>query len=53
MTLDYQEDFEFFKNVIENLDEEFTFKDILNYLIINESVVDINYFRETDWKNNQ
>ena len=53
MTLDYQEDFEFFKNVIENLDEEFTFKDILNYLIINESVVDINYFREDEWKKNQ
>ena len=53
MTLDYQEDFEFFKNVIENLNDDFTFKDVLNYLLKNESVVDINYFREEEWKNNQ
>tara|TARA_R110001592_G_scaffold355328_1_gene655830 strand:+ start:9090 stop:10979 length:1890 start_codon:yes stop_codon:yes gene_type:complete len=53
MTLDYQEDFNFFKNVIENLDDNFTLKDVLNYLLVNESVVDINYFREEEWKNNQ
>ena len=53
MTLDYQEDFEFFKTIIENLNDNFTFNDVLNYIEDNKSVVDINYFRETDWKENQ
>ena len=53
MTLDYQEDFEFFKTIIENLNDDFTFNDVLNYIEDNKSVIDINYFRETDWKQNQ
>ncbi len=53
MTLDYQEDFDFFKTVIENLDESFDLKDVLSYVDNNKSVIDINYFREQDWENNQ
>jgi len=53
MTLDYEEDFQFFKIIIENLQEDYTFEDILNYIDNNKSIKDINYFREVDWKNNQ
>jgi len=53
MTLDYEEDFQFFKTIIENLREDYTFEDILNYIDNNKSIKDINYFREVDWKNNQ
>ena len=53
MTLDYEEDFQFFKTIIENLQEDYTFEDILNYIDNNKSIKDINYFREVDWKNNQ
>jgi len=53
MTLDYQEDFEFFKTIIENLNDDFTFNDVLDYIGKNKSVIDINSFRETDWKQNQ
>ena len=54
MTLDYQEDFDFFKNVIdyfENID--YSMQDILLYLDANKSVIDINYFLENQWKQNQ
>ena len=53
MTLDYQEDFDFFKTVIENLDNDFSLEDVLHYIENNKSVVDINYFREQDWESNQ
>ena len=53
MTLDYQEDFDFFKTIIENLNDRFDFMDILNYIKKNKSVTDINSFRETDWRLNQ
>jgi len=53
MTLDYQEDFDFFKTIIENINDDFTLKDVLSYIDNNKSVVDINYFRENDWKVNQ
>ena len=53
MTLDYEEDFDFFKTIIENLNDDFTLKDILSYINDNKSVIDINYFRENDWKVNQ
>ena len=53
MTLDYEEDFDFFKTIIENLNDGFTLKDILSYIGDNKSVIDINYFRENDWKVNQ
>ena len=53
MTLDYKEDFTFFKRIIEDLDDVFSFRDVLDYIENNKSVIDINYFREQDWKINQ
>ena len=48
MTLDYQEDFDFFKNVIDFFDDtSYTMKEILAYLDSNPSVKEINYFLET------
>ena len=37
MTLDYQEDFDFFKTVIENLDNDFSLEDVLHYIEDNEN----------------
>ena len=53
MTLDYDDDFKFFNTVITNLPKDFTFQDVLQYLENNKEVVDINFHRETDWKQNQ
>ena len=53
MTLDYQEDFDFLKTIIENINDDFTLNDVLSYIDNNKSVIDINYFRENDWKVNQ
>ena len=52
LTLDYEEDFLFFKKIIEEL-EELTFDNILQYIENNPEVVDINWTREEDWKINQ
>ena len=56
MTLDYEEDFMFFKTVIEHfLDSgiEMSFENILSFLEENQEVVDINWGMEEAWKNNQ
>ena len=54
MTLDYQEDFDFFKNIIDYFgDIDYSMRDILNYLDANKHVIDINYFLENEWKQNQ
>tara|TARA_Y100001938_G_C8045648_1_gene408709 strand:+ start:514 stop:1233 length:720 start_codon:yes stop_codon:yes gene_type:complete len=53
MTLDYKEDLEFFENVINNIKNNFDLDDVLLYLKENKSVIDLNYFREDDWKKNQ
>ena len=53
MTLDYKEDLDFFKKIIENLNDDFTLKDVMNYIKENKYVVDINYHREKEWKENQ
>ncbi len=56
MTLDYPEDFEFFKNVIENLSKEkkeFNLKDIIEYLDKHPAVVKINQFLQNKFKKNQ
>ena len=37
----------------ENLNDDFTLNDVLSYIDNNKSVIDINYFRENDWKVNQ
>ena len=56
MTLDYPEDFEFFKNVIENLSkekEEFDLKDIIDYLDRHPKVIKINQNLQNKFRNNQ
>ena len=56
MTLDYQEDFDFFKNVIENLSskkEYFNLKDILEYLDKNPEVIKMNQDLQNKFRNNQ
>ena len=57
MTLDYIEDYNFFKTVIEGLyqegKKEYTFKDILLFLEKNPEVAKINIERNNDWKSNQ
>ena len=56
LTLDYEEDFLFFKTVIEhflNNDKELEFEDILNFIEKNPDVSEINWHREQDWKENQ
>lgn len=52
LTLDYQEDFIFFKNIIENVND-ITFDNVINYIEKNPEVVNINLMREIDWKRNQ
>jgi spore coat polysaccharide biosynthesis protein SpsF len=56
MTLDYEEDLNFFKTVIEHfhsIKAEMIFENILKFLESNPSVVDINWFREQSWIDNQ
>ena len=56
MTLDYQEDLDFFENIIGHFEEkslEMSFPDVLEYLESNPKVVSINWFREQQWKDNQ
>lgn len=54
MTLDYKEDFEFFKTVIEGvLPNELTLDNINNFLYTNPSIANINYFLDEEWKSNQ
>ncbi len=53
MTLDYEDDFIFFKNVISNMEENFSLNDVINYLDENKDFIDINYHLEEEWKENQ
>ena len=54
MTLDYKEDFEFFKNIIEHYDKKkFGLLEIISYINDNPSVKDINKHLEIQWKENQ
>ena len=54
MTLDYIEDFNFFKNIIEHFDgKKFGLSEIINYINNNPSVKDINKHLEVEWKANQ
>ena len=49
LTLDYEEDFLFFKKIIEEV-EELTFDNVLNYIEENPDIIEINWSREKDWK---
>ncbi len=52
MTLDYEDDLLFFKNVISNV-EVLEFDNILEYLNNNPEVKKINYYLEKEWSKNQ
>tara|TARA_R100001015_G_C4583174_1_gene139402 strand:+ start:117 stop:875 length:759 start_codon:yes stop_codon:yes gene_type:complete len=56
MTLDYDDDLQFFSEVVKYFKqkkEEMSFENILCFLSDNPSVVQINWHREENWKNNQ
>ena len=54
MTLDYQEDFDFFSKVINHFDGiDYTTRDVVEYLNENEEVRKINFFLEEKWRENQ
>jgi spore coat polysaccharide biosynthesis protein SpsF len=54
MTLDYEDDFEFFKNVINYFNgEKFGLDDILSYIDTNPEVSKINFYLEQNWSENQ
>ena len=54
MTLDYEDDFKFFKKIIEYFgDKKFGLANILSYIDANPEIKDINYYLEEKWKNNQ
>ena len=53
LTLDYKEDLEFFRTVVNNLDNNFEFEDIIELLDNNPKITKINSFLEDQWKENQ
>lgn len=54
MTLDYEDDLKFFDTVINGLGKKaFNTRDVLSFLDENPLVVDINYYLEKIWKDNQ
>ena len=55
MTLDYKEDFDFFSQVINNLDniDDRSTQDILSFLDKNQDVININQHLQDVWKENQ
>jgi spore coat polysaccharide biosynthesis protein SpsF (cytidylyltransferase family) len=54
MTLDYDDDFKFFKKIIEHFgDQEFSLKEIVEYIDLNPDIKKINYHCHQEWKTNQ
>jgi len=56
MTLDYEDDFKFFKSVIEGLggvEKDFNLKDIIRYLGRNPEVIKINQYLQKEFEKNQ
>ena len=56
MTLDYEEDFNFFKNVIDHfhdIKQDLSLRKIINYLNEHPEVIEINQYRHEDFINNQ
>ncbi len=54
MTLDYQDDFNFFQNIIHHFGEnELTLKNIIHYLDENPEVIKINQYLHDTWLENQ
>ena len=52
MTLDYEDDLEFFRKTIGSIGDA-SLRDILKFLDSNRHIADININREDDWKSNQ
>ncbi len=53
LTLDYQEDLEFFRKLYENIDILENGKAIVTFLENNKSISEINFHRQKDFLNNQ
>lgn len=56
LTLDYQEDFEFFKKIFERLNcinNDVPLKEIITFLMKNPAIININSFRQRDFIENQ
>ena len=56
MTLDYQEDLDFFRAIVEHFKKnnlEMSFEAILEFLKNNPSIIQINWHKEQNWKDNQ
>lgn len=56
LTLDYQEDFDFFDNIFthfNNINNDVPLKKVLLYLKENPEIIKINEFRAQDWRQNQ
>ena len=52
MTLDYPEDYTFFKKIIESIND-YSFDSVMKYLEENSEIKKINYFLDEEWRNNQ
>jgi len=56
-TLDYEEDFIFFKKVIEHFhkknEHHYSLRDIIQFLDQNPEIIEINFHKNLDYKNNQ
>ena len=54
MTLDYTEDLHFFNTIIDGINKSFfNLNDIIDYIDINPKTKEINFFRQSEWKENQ
>ena len=53
MTLDYEEDFIFFEKVINDLQDDLSFDNIIKHIERNPSIAKINYHLEDEWKKRQ
>ena len=56
MTLDYEEDFVFFKTIFEHfkcINNDITLREIVSFLKLHPEIVELNSFRRQDWALNQ
>lgn len=56
MTLDYYDDFRFFRHIIEKLDKGekyFSLRDVIEYLDKNPDIILINQYLQKEWEDNQ
>lgn len=56
LTLDYQEDFDFFENIFKhfnNIENNVPLQDVMVYLTENPKVIQINFEKQKEWRQNQ